>query len=278
MLLKDVLSSLKDHQGQEGEEASATTVRPHLEDSHPLRSGAPQKGKKDSSAERSLATMHEAHQKVLAMAATLEAEIERLSHTQNCPEVRVISKSRDCQGSSREEWKRRCHQVQFKDPPASNHPFGPKTGSGEEGATAKGSDLEEPPELGPVVASFLRGSPETSKDEGDRMPPEAAVTEFSQWVLWRANKCKTPGWWAELSMVPEMADHKKLAREVQALFQLPQWMKELGMKEADLQAPPTPPCLHQQKFMLPTQSIYACRDIREIPQEKVVAYARALQD
>ena len=29
--------------------------------------------------------------------------------------------------------------------------------------------------------------------------------------------------------------------------------------------------------MLPAESIYACRDIREIPQEKVVAYARALQ-
>ena len=29
--------------------------------------------------------------------------------------------------------------------------------------------------------------------------------------------------------------------------------------------------------MPPVQSIYACRDIREIPQEKVVAYTRALQ-
>ena len=29
--------------------------------------------------------------------------------------------------------------------------------------------------------------------------------------------------------------------------------------------------------MLPAESYYACRDIREIPQEKVVAYARALQ-
>ena len=29
--------------------------------------------------------------------------------------------------------------------------------------------------------------------------------------------------------------------------------------------------------MLPAESIYACRDIREIPWEKVVAYARALQ-
>ena len=29
--------------------------------------------------------------------------------------------------------------------------------------------------------------------------------------------------------------------------------------------------------MLPADSIYTCRDIREIPWEKVVAYARALQ-
>ena len=76
------------------------------------------------------------------------------------------------------------------------------------------------------------------------MPPEPAVTEFSQWVPWSADKCKTPGWWAKLSAVLEMADHKKLAREVQVLFWLPQWMKELGMKEADLQAPPVSPYLH----------------------------------
>ena len=49
--------------------------------------------------------------------------------------------------------------MQFEDPPASNCPTGPKTGSSEEGATGKGSDQEEPPELGPVVASFLRGLP-----------------------------------------------------------------------------------------------------------------------
>ena len=55
-------------------------------------------------------------------------------------------------------------------------------------------------------------------------------------------------------------------------------MQELGMREANLQAPP----MHHHafvgwKFMLLAESIYACRDIREIPQEKVVAYARALQ-
>ena len=50
-------------------------------------------------------------------------------------------------------------------------------------------------------------------------------------------------------------------------------MWELGAGEVTLQAPPTLPCLCRQKFMLPVESIYACRNIRE----KVVAYARALQ-
>ena len=122
-LLEEVLSSLKDHQGQEGERASAATVRPLLQDPHPWRSRAPQKGKRDSSVERSLATVCEANQKALAMVATLKEEIERLSHTQNNPEVRVRSKNRDRQGCSREEQKRRCCQVQFEDPPAPKLPL-----------------------------------------------------------------------------------------------------------------------------------------------------------
>ena len=76
--------------------------------------------------------------------------------------------------------------------------------------------------------------------------------------------------------MPGKDDHRKLAREVRAFFRLPQWMWELGAREATLQAPPAPPCLFRQKFMLPAESIYACRDIREVPREKVVAYARAL--
>ena len=148
--------------------------------------------------------------------------------------------------------------------------------SSEEAATTEGLDLEEPPELRLEVASFLRGSMGTSKDKDDRMPPEPTVTEFSQWVPWKVNRCKTTSWWAELSAVPEVGDHKRLAREVQASFWLPQRMRELRMKEVNLQGPPTPPCLHWQKFMLPAESIYACRGIREIPQEKAVAYARAL--
>ena len=77
--------------------------------------------------------------------------------------------------------------------------------------------------------------------------------------------------------VPGREDYRKLAREVQASFGLPQWMWELGAEEATLQAPPTLPCLCRQKFMPLAESIYVCRDISEIPREKVVAYARALK-
>ena len=100
--------------------------------------------------------------------------------------------------------------MQFENPPAPNHPTGPKTGSSEEGATGNSSDLEEPPELGLVVASFFRGSPETSIDEGDMVPLEPMVLEFSQWVPWKAEKCKTPDWWSELSAVLGMEDCRKL--------------------------------------------------------------------
>ena len=80
--------------------------------------------------------------------------------------------------------------------------------SREEAAATEGLYLEEPPELGLEVASFLRGLPGTFKDEGDRMPLEPAVTEFSQWVPWRADRCKTPNWWAELLAMPEIRTTK----------------------------------------------------------------------
>ena len=125
-----------------------------------------------------------------------------------------------------------------------------------------------------MVASFLRGLPETSEDDSKETPLEPPVLEFSWWVPWKAKRCKTPEWWPELSTVPRRDDSRKLAREVLASFRFPRWMQELGAKEATLQAPPAPPCLCRQKFMLPARSIYACRDIREIPREKVVVYAR----
>ena len=153
--------------------------------------------------------------------------------------------------------------MQFKDQPVPSHTANPKTEPSEQGSNGKGSDLEELPEFKPMVASFLRGLPETSEDE---------VLEFSWWVPWKAERCKTPEWWPELG---ETITESWLG--VWVSFGLPWWVQELGLREATLQAPPAPPGLCRQKFMLPAESIYACRDIREIPREKVVAYARALQ-
>ena len=124
------------------------------------------------------------------------------------------SKSRDCWRQSREEQKRRCCQLQFEDQPAPSCPADPKRGPGEEETNGEGSDLEEPSELKPVVASFLRGLLDTSEDEGDRMPPEPMVLEFSQWVPWKAERCETQEWWTKLSTVPGIEDCRQLAREV----------------------------------------------------------------
>ena len=43
------------------------------------------------------------------------------------------------------------------------------------------------------------------------------------------------------------------------------------------QALPAPPCLCWKSFLLPPDSIFTCWDIQEIPCEKMVAYAQALQ-
>ena len=75
-LIEEVVSSFKDCQGWKEEEASGTTVRPRLTDIWPSRSRTPGKGRREALVERSLATVREAHQKTLAMAANLEEEIE----------------------------------------------------------------------------------------------------------------------------------------------------------------------------------------------------------
>ena len=128
-----------------------------------------------------------------------------------------------------------------------------------------------------MVASLLTGLLDTLGDEGEKMPLEPAILDIGLWVPWKAERCKTPEWWMELLALLGKEDTRKLAREVRASFALPWWLHELGSREAILQAPPAPPCLCRQKFMPPANLIFACRDIREIPREKGVAYARALQ-
>ena len=125
-------------------------------------------GKREASIEKSLATVREAHQKVLAAAATLKGEIERLSCPlpQSQPEVRKRSKIRDCQMQGATECKRRHCQVQFTDNPAPCNPPQESPESSEGEATADDLELGELPELELGITSFLRGSAESSEEEG----------------------------------------------------------------------------------------------------------------
>ena len=96
----------------------------------------------------------------------------------------------------------------------------------------RASDLGEPPELKAEVVSFLEGSLEASDGKSKEGPPEPSVLKFPDWLRWKAGKCDTPDWWAELSTVPGENKTRRLAREVRALFQLPRQMHELEPKEA----------------------------------------------
>ena len=127
------------------------------------------------------------------------------------------------------------------------------------------------------VASFLEGSTEVFDGNSEEGPLEPSVLKFTDWVKWKVGKCDTPNYWAELSTVLGEDETRRLAQEVRASFQLPRQMHELDPKEAPFQAPPALLCLHHQRFMPPVVSIYASWDIREIPREKAIVYARALQ-
>ena len=89
-----------------------------------------------------------------------------------------------------EGWKRRHHQVKFADELAPSQPTNPSMPLGEEGAQVGGSDLEEPLELKPMVASFLQGSLGTSDKEDEKMPPEPDTADFGQWIKWKLERCK----------------------------------------------------------------------------------------
>ena len=74
-----------------------------------------------------------------------------------------------------------------------------------------------------------------------------------------------------------MDDHKKLAQEVQASFKLPWQISKWHHVENYHQAQLALLCLHLKSFLPLPDSKYTCQDIRELQQERTVAYARALQ-
>ena len=122
---------------------------------HSSRSRAPHQERRYDSIDKSLTTVCRAHQKALVAVAILEEEINWLSCTRAHLKSRARSKSRDCQRPSGEGQKKRHCQVRSADEAAPSQSANPKTPLGEEESKGRGSDLEEPPELKPTIASFL---------------------------------------------------------------------------------------------------------------------------
>ena len=127
--------------------------------------------------------------------------------------------------------------MQFEGCPAPYHLSWRSPESSKEVAASEDLDLGELPELEPEVACFLGELTGNSGEEDEKGLLEPPVEEFHKWVSWKAETCEMPGWWKELRAVPEVEDHERLAREVQASFQLPSRMRELHPKKNDCQGP-----------------------------------------
>ena len=269
--------------GQKGDEPSWRVKEPGLTDIQPLRSKTPRRGRRDTSDERGLTKAREAHQKVLATVATLEEEIEWLSQsiTQSWSEACTHSRSQDCHRWKSQGWNRRYCWVPPEESPAPYFEYNlPSRGpaSDEEEEDLLDFDLEDPLGLGLQVDHFLQGPADSSEEEDrKRSSPEPPVEDLESWVTWRAWVHDMPDWWQELTEVPGIDDHKKLAWEVWASFELPQQISKQHHVENYHQAPLALPCICWKSFLLSHDSKFACQDIRELEWEKMVAYAQALQ-
>ena len=263
-LTAEIVSSLEDCLGQKGGEPSWMMEEPGLTDVQPLRSKTPRRGRRDTSAERGLTKVREAHWKALATTATLEEEIEQLSQsiTQDWLEAHTHSRSWDhCRWKSW-GWNRRCCPVWPEQSPVPYFKYNPPwrgPASEEDEKALLDFDLEAPSELGPEVDCFLQGPAESSGEEDRRISsPEPPVEDLESWVTWRARVHDMPDWWQELTEVPGVDDHEKLAWEVQASFELPWQISKWHCVENYHQAPLAPLCIHQKSFLLPPDSKFTC--------------------
>ena len=285
-LAAEIVSSLKDCLGQkEGKPLQG------IEESGPAdiqrpRSKTPRRGRRDPSSERDLPKVREAHLRVLATVATLEEEIEQLSQsvTWGQVDIHAHSQSRDHHRRRSWGWNRRCHRVWLEEGPTPFFEYSPPQRCPWSGEDKEAElplldfDLEAPPELGPEVNHFLQelaGSLE--EEDRNRSSPEPPMEDYERWVTWRAWVQDKPGQWQELAEVPEIDDHQELAQKVLACFELSWQISEHHGVENYYQAPPALQYIHWKSFLPQPDPKFACRDIRELQLEKMVAYAQALQ-
>ena len=185
--MAEVVSSLEDHLGKKGGKLPWTMEEPDPIDVQPPRSKTPRRGRRDASTERNLAEVREAHQRALAMAATLEEEIEWLSHpiTRGQLEAWAHSRSWDCHRWRSRGQKRRHYQVWLEDchaPYCEYHPpwKGPESKGDKE--APMDFNLEAPLELGPEVKHFLQGPAKVQRRRIGRHPPQNLW--WKSWRVW----------------------------------------------------------------------------------------------
>ena len=129
--------------------------------------------------DRSLERVHEACQKALSAAATLEEEIEKLHQMKGHFQSEVRPKSWDCWRSEGMQEERHC-QVSFASKPTPSQSINPDTPPGKTEFEDGASNLGEPPELKAEVASFLEGSLEALDGKSKEGPPELICVEVCQ--------------------------------------------------------------------------------------------------
>ena len=213
--------------GVEGGEPPWTMEEPGPTDIWPPRRKPPRRGRRDTSTEKGLTEVREAHWWVLSTVATLEEEKEQLSQsvTRGWLDAHAHSRSWDCCRWKSRGQKRRHHPVQLEESHAPYFKYhspwkGPESKEDEEALLD--FNLEALLELGPEVNCFLWGPAESLGEEDRRTSsPEPPVEELESWVTWRAWMHNMPGWWQELAEVPGVDDYIKLAWEVWASFLTP---------------------------------------------------------
>ena len=243
-----------------------------------LGAKTPRRGRRDTSAERDLTKVREAHWRALATVATLEEEIvTELVHHPRLARHPCPLQSWDCHRRRSWGWNRRCCRVWPEEGPGPFFKYSPPqrgSGSGEDEEAEPpllDFDLEAPLELGPEVDHFLQESAGSLEEEDrNRSSPEHLVEEYERWVTWRAWAHDTPGWWQELAKVPKIDDHQELALEGVAFFKLPWQISEQHGVENYYQASPALPCICWKGFLPLPDPKFACQDIRESQLEKMV--------
>ena len=165
---------------------------------------------RETSVEQSLDRVCKVHWKALSAAAALEEEIEKLHQMKShfWSEVRPRSRDQQRLEGIQEE---RCCQASFTSEPTPSQSIDPDMPPSDMESEDGASNLGEPPELKVEVASFLEGSSEVSDGNSEEGSLEPSMLKFANWVWWKAGKCDTPDWWAELLTVPREDETRRLA-------------------------------------------------------------------